>query len=143
MSPLQVCSFIILSILVIANENLMFIYATSNFVSYVFVIATVSSLYNIAGLTTHSLLFLKKKKNLSQITPDTLLHPLNPTCTISGTEVHFCTRQLQLIALYLKPTIFEIVHLYQLCSLQHHLPTVLSFITHIYLFSYLFSYLVI
>ena len=43
--PSQVCSFLSLSSLVIANQNFIFIYATSTFASCVCVIATVYSLY--------------------------------------------------------------------------------------------------
>ena len=110
----------------------MFIYATSNFASCVFVIATVSSLYNIAGITS-------------------LVHI--PFCFCQHV---FCHKSLQTLSsthsiplalfpsllylttsMYFRPKIFEIVHLYQLCCLQHHLPTALSLM---YLFICLFSY---
>ena len=69
----------------------MFIYANSNSVSCVFVITTESSLYNMAGLPTvlYTFPFVFANIFLSQITPDTLLHPFHPACTIS-----FNTRQV-------------------------------------------------
>ena len=74
----------------------MFIYANSNLFPVFLIITTESSLYNMAGPPTvlYTFPFVFAKMFLSQITPDTLLHPLHPACTIS-----FNTRQLPLIAL--------------------------------------------
>ena len=65
-------------------------------------------------------------------------HSPPPTPSRLQHFLHFCTRQLPLIALYCRPKIFEFIHLYQVCSLQHHLPTALSLSTHMYLFICLF-----
>ena len=128
MSPLlHVCSFLILSNLVIANKYLIMFnnYATSNFVSCVFVIATVSSIIQHSWphlFCTHSLLclptsFLSQKHSRVQTLSSThsILLALFPSLVYPTTS----------IALYCRPRLFEIVHHYQLCSLQHHLPTAL------------------
>ena len=84
------CSFLILSFLVtpIANLNI-FISATSISSACFFVIATVSSPYTIAGLTTelYTFPFTLTGNLLSQITPDTLLHPFHPSCTLFLTSL--------------------------------------------------------
>ena len=78
-------SFLILSFLVtsIANLNI-FISATSISSTCFFVTATVSSPYTIAGLTTELYIFpfTLAGNLLSQITPDTHLHPFHPACTL-------------------------------------------------------------
>ena len=84
------CSFLILSFLVtpIANLN---IFISANFISFTcfFVTATVSSPYTIAGLTTelYTFPFTLVGNLLSQITPDTLLHPFHPACTLFFTSL--------------------------------------------------------
>ena len=62
----------------IANHNIL-ISATSTSSTCFFVTATVSSLYTIAGLTTvlYTFLFTLAGNLLSQITPDTFLHPFH------------------------------------------------------------------
>ena len=83
-------SFLILSFLVtlIANLNI-FISATSISSTCFFMTATVSSPYTNAGLTTelYTFLFTLASKLLSQITPDTFLHLLHPSCTILFTSL--------------------------------------------------------
>ena len=78
-------SFLILSSLVtpIANLNI-FISATSISFTCFFVTATVSSPYTIVGLTTelYTFPFTLAGNLLLQITPDTLLHPFHPACTL-------------------------------------------------------------
>ena len=78
-------SFLILSFLVtpIANLNI-FISATSISSTCFFVTATISSPYTIAGLTTklYTFPFTLAGNLLSQITPDTFLHPFYPACTL-------------------------------------------------------------
>ena len=79
------CSFLILSFLVtpIANLNI-FISAISISSTCFFVTATVSNPYTIAGLTTklYTFPFTLAGNLLSQITPDTFLHPFHPACTL-------------------------------------------------------------
>ena len=78
-------SFLILSILVTPNENCNFFNsATSISASCLFASATVSNPYNIAGLTAtlYTFPFTLAGTLLSQITPDTLLHPFHPACTL-------------------------------------------------------------
>ena len=76
-------SFLILSFLVtpLVNPNI-FISSISS--TCFFVTATVSSPYNIAGLTTelYTFAFTLASTLLSQITPDTFLHPFYPACTL-------------------------------------------------------------
>ena len=83
-------SFLILSFLVtlIANLNI-FISVTSISSTCFFVTATVSSPYNIAGLTTelYTFPFTLAGNLLSQITPDTFLHPFHPACTLLFTSL--------------------------------------------------------
>ena len=82
-------SFLILSFFVtpIANLNI-FISATSISSTCFFVTATVSSPYTIAGLTTelYTFPFTLAGNLLSQITPDTFLHPFHPACTLFFTS---------------------------------------------------------
>ena len=86
-------SFLILSFLVtlIANLNI-FISATSISFTCFFVTATVSSPYTIVGLTTklYTFPFTLAGNLLSQITPDSFLHPFHPGYT------HFFTSLSQL-----------------------------------------------
>ena len=83
-------SFLILSFLVtpIANLNI-FVSATSIFFTCFFVTATVSSPYTIASLTTelYTFSFTLAGDLLPQITPDNLLHPFNPACTLLFTSL--------------------------------------------------------
>ncbi|KAF7663340.1 hypothetical protein LDENG_00211810, partial [Lucifuga dentata] len=77
-------SFLILSILVTPKENLsILVSATSSSASCLFLSATVSKPYNIAGLTTvlYTFPFILAETLLSHITPDTFLHPFQPACT--------------------------------------------------------------
>ena len=82
--------FLILSFLVtpIANLNIS-ISATSIFFTCFFVTATISSPYNTAGLTTelYTFPFTLAGNLLLQITPDTLLHPFHPACTLFFTSL--------------------------------------------------------
>ena len=82
--------FLILCFLVtpIANLNI-FISATSISFACFFVTATISSPYTIAGLTTelYAFLFTLAGNLLSQITPDTFLHPFHPACTLFFTSL--------------------------------------------------------
>ena len=84
-------SFLILSFLVtpIANLNI-FISAISISSTCFFVTATVSSPYTIAGLTTelYTFPFTLAGNLLSQITPDTFLHPFHSACTLSLSPSH-------------------------------------------------------
>ena len=90
LTVLLMYSFLILSFLItpIANLNI-FISATSIYSTCFFVTATVSSLYTIAGLTTelYTFPFTLAGKLLSQITPDTFLHPFHPSCTLFFTSL--------------------------------------------------------
>ena len=82
-------TFLILSFLVIPIVNLnIFIPITSISSTCFFVTATVSSLYTIAGLTTalYTFPFTLTCDLLSQITPDTFLHPFHPSCTLLFTS---------------------------------------------------------
>ena len=91
-------SFLILSFLVtpIANLNI-FISATSISSTCFFVTAIVSSPYTIVGHTTelYTFPFTLAGNLLSQLTPDTLLHPFHPACTLFFTSLSqsplFCT----------------------------------------------------
>ena len=83
-------SFLILSILVTPNENRnIFNSATSISASCLFVTATVSNPYNIAGLTAtlYTFPFTLAGTRLSQITPDILLQPFHPACTLFFTTL--------------------------------------------------------
>ena len=87
---LLMCSFLILSFLVIPIANLnIFISATSIFFTCFFVTATVLSPYTIAGLTNelYTFLFTLAGNLLSQITPDTFLHPFHSACTFLFTSL--------------------------------------------------------
>ena len=90
LTVLLMYSFPIFSFLVtpIANLNI-FISATSISSTRFFAIATVSSPHNSAGLTTEldTLPFTITNNLLSQITPDTSLHPLHPACTLLFTSL--------------------------------------------------------
>ena len=90
LTVLLMCLFLILSFLItpIANLNI-FISATSISSTCFFVIATVSSPYTIAGLTTelYTFPFNLARNLLSQITPDTFLHPLHHACTLFFTSL--------------------------------------------------------
>ena len=84
-------SFLIFSFLVtpIANLNI-FISATSISSTCFFVTAIVSSPYIIAGLTTELMCtfpFTLAGNLLSQIIPDTFLHPFHPACTLFFTSL--------------------------------------------------------
>ena len=93
LTVLLMYSFLILYFLVtpIANLNI-FISVTSVSSTYFFVTATVTSTCIIAGLTTElcTFSFTLAGNLLSQITPDTFLHPFHPACT------HFFTSLSQL-----------------------------------------------
>ena len=90
LTVLLIYSFLILSFPVtpIANLNI-FISATSISSTCFFVTATVSSLYTIAGLTTelYTFRFILAGNLLSQITPNTFLHPFQPACTLFFTSL--------------------------------------------------------
>ena len=90
LTVLLMYSFLILSFLVtpIANFNI-FISATSISLTSFFVTATVSSPYTIAGLTIelYTFPFTPAGNLLSQITPDTLLHPFYPACILFFTSL--------------------------------------------------------
>ena len=82
--------FLILSFLFIPVANLnIFISATSISSTCFFVTATVSSPYTIAGITTelYTFPFTLAGNLLSQITPDTFLHPLHPNCALLFTSL--------------------------------------------------------
>ena len=83
-------SFLILSFLVtpIANLNI-FISTTSISSTCFFVTATVSSPYTIAGLNIelYTFPFTLAGNLLSQITPDTFLHPFHSACTLFFTSL--------------------------------------------------------
>ena len=90
LTVLLMCSFLILSFLVTPIANLsIFISANSISSTCFFVTATVSSPYTIAGLTTelYTFPFTLAGNLLSQITPDTLLHPFHPACTLYFTSL--------------------------------------------------------
>ena len=83
-------SFLVLSFLITAVANLnIFISATSISSTCFFVTATVSSSYTIAGLTSelYTFPFTVAGNLLSQITPDTFLHPFHPACTVFFTSL--------------------------------------------------------
>ena len=83
-------SFLILSFLVtpIANLNI-FISAISISSTCFFVTVTISSPYTIASLATelYTFPFTLTGNLLSQITPDTFLHPFHPACTLFFTSL--------------------------------------------------------
>ena len=83
-------SFLILSFLVTPIANLR-IFISASFLSSTcfFVTATVSSPYTIAGLTTelNTFPFTLGGNLLSQITPDTFLHPFHPACSLFFTSL--------------------------------------------------------
>ena len=85
-------SFLILSILATPNDDLNISnYAASSSTSCLFVSVTVSSPYNIAGLTATLFTspFSLAGIRLSQITPDILPHQFHPVCTLFF--LHFST----------------------------------------------------
>ena len=89
LTVLLMCSFLILFFLVTPIVNLsIFISANSISSTCFFVTATVSSPYTIAGLTTelYTFPFTLAGNLLSQITPDTLLHPFHPACNLFFTS---------------------------------------------------------
>ena len=90
LTVLLMYSFLIWPFLVtpIGNLNIS-ISATSISSTCFFVTATVSSPYTIAGLTTelYTFPFTLAGYLLSQITPDTFLHPLHPVCTLFFTSL--------------------------------------------------------
>ena len=90
LTVLLICSFLILSFLVtpIANLNI-FISATSISSTCFFVTATVSGPYTIAGLITelYTFPFTLADNLLSQITPDSLLHPFHSACILFFTSL--------------------------------------------------------
>ena len=83
-------SFLILSFLVtpIANLNI-FISVISISSTCFFVTVTVSSPYTISGFITelYTFSFTLSGNLLSQITPDTFLHPFHPACTLFFTSL--------------------------------------------------------
>ena len=90
LTVLLMFSFLILSFLVTPTANLnIFISATSISSTCFFVTTTVSSPYTIAGLTIelYTFPFILAGNFLSQITPDTLLHPFHPACTLFFTSL--------------------------------------------------------
>ena len=90
LTVLLIYSFLILSFLVIPIANLnIFISATSISSTCFFVTTTVPSSYTIAGLTNelYTFLFTLAGNLLSQITPDTFLHPFHPACTLFFTSL--------------------------------------------------------
>ena len=128
--------FLILSFLVtpIANLNI-FISATSISSTCFFVTATISSPYTIAGLTTelYSFPFTLAGNLLSQITPDTLLHPFHPACTLFFTSLSqpplSCTvdpKYLNSFILGTSPSSLFHCHFRHLCTDIHSLTYLLS-----------------
>ena len=102
-------SFLILSILVTPNENRnIFNSATSISASCLFVSATVSNPYNIAGLTAtlYTFPFTLAGTLLSQITPDILLHPFHPACTLFFTSLPHSPLLCTVEPRYLKSSTF-------------------------------------
>ena len=90
LTVLLMCSCLILSFLVTPIVNLnIFISATSISSTCFFVTATVSSPYTITVLTTelYAFHFTLAGNLVSQITPDTLLHPFHPACTLFFTSL--------------------------------------------------------
>ena len=85
LTVLLMYSFLILSFLItpIANLNIFISFACF------FVTTTVSSPYTIAGLTTelYTFPFTLAGNFLSQITPDTFIHPFHPACTLFFTSL--------------------------------------------------------
>ena len=83
-------TFLILSFLITPTTNLnIFLSANSISSTCIFVPATVSSPYTIAGLTTelYTFTFTLAGNLLSQITPDTFLHPFYPAWTLFFTSL--------------------------------------------------------
>ena len=102
-------SFLILSILVTPNENRnIFNSATSISASCLFVSATVSNPYNIAGLTAtlYTFPFTLAGTLLSQITPDILLQPFHPACTLFFTSLPHSPLLCTVEPRYLKSSTF-------------------------------------
>ena len=141
MSPLQVCSFLILSSLVIANENLMFIYANSNSVSWIFLSLPLNLVYTkwlaLLQSCTHSLLFLPKKsvtnhsRHSPPPTPPRLHYFLQyPTSSINC----FVIKTQHILNFPPLPTLL-------LATLPSHRAPSLQLLTCTYLFVCLFSYI--
>ena len=102
-------SFMIVSILVTLNENRnIFNSATSISASCLFVSATVFNPYNIAGLTAtlYTFPFTLAATRLSQITPDILLQPLHPACTLFFTSLPHSPLLCTVEPRYLKSSTF-------------------------------------
>ena len=119
LTVLLMCSFLILSFLITPKANLnIFNSATSTSSTCFFVTAFVSSPYIIAGLTTelYTFPFTLAGNLLSQITPDTLLHPFHLTCTLFFTSLSqpplFCTVDPKYVLKFLYSWHFCILHLY-------------------------------
>ena len=111
-------SFLILSILVTPNENRnIFNSATSISASCLFVSATVSNPYNIAGLTAtlYTFPFTLADTRLSQITPDILLQPFHPACTLFFTSLPHSPLLCTVEPRYLKSSTFATLHFH--CAL--------------------------
>ena len=132
-------SFLILSFLVTPIANLIiFISATSISSTCFFVTATVSSLYTIAGLTTelYTFLFALAGNLLSQITPDTFLHPFHLACTLFFTSLSqlplSCTVDLKYLnsftlGTFYPPSLLFCRHFLHLCTDIRSLTYLLSF----------------
>ena len=128
LTVLLMCLFLILSFLVTPIENFnIFISATSISSICFFVTATVSSPYIIAGLTTelYTFPFTLAGNLLSQITPDTLLHPFHPACTLFFTSLSqpplSCTVDLKYLnsftlRLLYPPSLLFRRHFFHLCK---------------------------
>ena len=102
-------SFLILSILVTPNENRnIFNSATSISACCLFVSATVSNPYNIAGLTAtlYTFPFTLAGTLLSQITPDIILHPFHPACNLFFTSLPHSPLRCTVESRYLKSSTF-------------------------------------
>ena len=134
-------SFLILSFLVtlIANLN---IFISVTFISYTcfFVTATVSIPYTIAGLTTELYIFpfTLAGNLLSQITPDTFLHPFLPASIILFTSLSQLPFSYTVNPKYLNPLLLALFCSPSSLFLRHflHLHTDIRFLT--YLLSFLF-----
>ena len=102
-------SSLFLSILVTLNEyHNIFNSATSISASCLFVSATVSNPYDIAGLTAtlYTFPFTLAGTRLSQITPDILLHPFHPACTFFFTSLPHSPLLCTVEPTYLKSSTF-------------------------------------
>ena len=116
LTVLLMCLFLILSFLVTPIANLsIFISATSISSTCFFVTATVLSPYTIAGLTTvlYTFPFTLAGNLLSQITPDTLLHPFHPPSLLFRHHfLHLCTDIWSLT--YLLSSLFFPMHTFRI-----------------------------